>query len=277
VVDFFTPCNQKFLNQEDIDMGSSAPIFLPGDLIMGGGKLGELYVMKKNSMGGFQPGAPPPPPRGHCPSMQRVLNCKDSDKVLQRVDATGGHIHGAAIYWKGPASKEWVYLMGEGDNLKAFPFLNGHLQDNPQQVKKSAYRPPPPGAVSCGDCPIMNWMPGGVLTVSSDADRRGTGIVWALVPANGDANSYRGVKGMLIAINAEDVTKELWRSQGKDASVDTPDSFGLLARFNPPVVANGKVFVPNAGDQESLHRYCPGQPRPNTFPQNYALVVYGLK
>ena len=61
-----------------------------------------------------------------------------------------------------------------------------------------------------------------------------------------------------MAFNADDVTKELWRSQGKDAAAsDTRDSFGLLARFTPPVVANGKVFVGTAGDAEPLRRYGP--------------------
>jgi len=81
---------------------------------------------------------------------------------------------------------------------------------------------------------------------------------------------------MLIAFNAEEVTKELWRSQGKDANAsDTKDSYGLLARFNPPVVANGKVFVGTAGDAEPLQRY--GGPRPAPGPANYYLAVYGLK
>jgi hypothetical protein len=120
------------------------------------------------------------------------------------------------------------------------------------------------------------WMPGGYLTVSSNGSTPGTGIVWAVVPANGDSNSCRGVKGMLIALNAEDVTKELWRSQGKNANLpDTADSFGLLARFNTPTVANGKLFVPTAGDAEQLQRW--GGPRPAPGPANYQLVVYGLK
>jgi hypothetical protein len=45
-----------------------------------------------------------------------------------------------------------------------------------------------------------NWMPGGILTVSSNGTHEG--IVWALATANGDANSFRGVKGMLMAFNA---------------------------------------------------------------------------
>ena len=52
-------------------------------------------------------------------------------------------------------------------------------------------------------------MPGGYLGVSSNGSTTGTGIVWAIVPANGDGNSCRGVKGMLMAVNAEDVTKEI--------------------------------------------------------------------
>ena len=123
----------------------------------------------------------------------------------------------------------------------------------------------------------MNWMPGGIISVSSNGSTPGTGIVWVVVPANGDANSYRGVKGMLLALNAEDVSKELWRSQGHGLELsDTPDSLGLIARFAPPTIANGKVFVGNAGDKEPLKRWCPTQ-RPTSFPQNYGVVVYGLK
>lgn len=122
----------------------------------------------------------------------------------------------------------------------------------------------------------MNWMPGGIVSFSSNADKSGTGIVWAVVPANGDANSYRGVKGMLLALDAEDVSKELWRSQASNPAVDTPDSFGLLARFAPVTIAGGKVFVGNAGDKEPLKRWCRPN-RPMTFPQKYGVVVYGLK
>jgi hypothetical protein len=81
---------------------------------------------------------------------------------------------------------------------------------------------------------------------------------------------------MLIAFDADDVTQELWRSQGKDANVsDTKDSYGLLARFNPPTIANGKVFVATAVDSEPLQRY--GGPRPAPGPADYYLAVFGLK
>jgi hypothetical protein len=84
---------------------------------------------------------------------------------------------------------------------------------------------------------------------------------------------------MLIAVDAEDVTKGIWRGQGKDtAASDTKDSFALLAllaRFNLPTIANGKVFLGTAGDSDPLQRY--GGPRPAPDPTIYSLVVYGLK
>jgi hypothetical protein len=270
VPDFFAPCSTDFMNGRDMDLGSAAPLFLPANLILGGGKSGMLYLMKRDNLGKFQAGAP-----------GSQLNCNDSNLILQRVQATGGHIHGTPVFWSGPNNKSWVYVMGEGDNLKAFPFVGDRLK-NPIA---SAYRPARPAPVPC-DGAVDNWMPGGILSVSSDQSKVGTGIVWALVPANGDANSFRGVKGMLMAFNAENIGEELWRSQGTNPATDTANSLGLLARFAPPTVANGKVFVGNAGDGEALKRYAgfhgpegppPCGPRPTRFPAKFALVVYGLK
>jgi outer membrane protein assembly factor BamB len=166
--------------------------------------------------------------------------------------------------------------MGEGDRLKAYPFQGGKF--NFQAPKQGDWIQPK--LTSNLLCQVQAnhgmWMPGGLLGVSSNGSSSGTGIVWALVPANGDGNSCRGVKGMLIAFDAEDVTKELWRSQAKDAGLsDTRDSFGLLARFNPPTIANGKVFVGTAGDAEPLGRY--QGPRPAPGPAHYYLAVYGLR
>jgi hypothetical protein len=272
VQDFFTPCNQAFLTAHDLDLGSAGPLLLPGNLILGGGKQGLVYLMDRSHLGRFRAGATANPPQ--------QPGCAESSAVLQRFRATTGHLHGTPIYWKGPGDRAWIYLMGEGDNLKAFPFRDRRLKTGALDVKQSTYRPPSPGPPPCAGRPD-SWMPGGILSVSSNGQQAGSGIVWTLVPANGDANSYRGVKGMLVAFNAEDVSQELWRSQGADPAHDTRDSFGLLSRFNPPTVANGKVFVPTAGDQEPLRRYDgpggPCGPRPTQFPPHYALAVYGLR
>src|ERR1700735_5119833 len=262
VAGYFTPCNQSYLNHEDLDMGSAAPLLLPGNLLLSGGKYGNLYLMDRDRLAGYISGG------------WHKEECRESDGVLQVVNVNRGHIHGSPLYWNGPAGNQWIYVMAEAKNLEAFPFVDGKVKPGIGDVKLSAWKPPRQAPPICHK-PARNWMPGGILALSSDGNRAGTGVVWAVVPANGDSNTFRGVKGMLLALDAEDVSQELWRSQGTDAETDTPDSFGLLARFVPPTVANGKVFVANAGDGEELKRYC--GTRPTQFPKNYGVVVYGLK
>lgn len=272
VASFFSPCNQMLLKQCDLDQGSSGPVLFDR-FVVAGGKDGKLYLMLTGKMPGYQPG-PFPPVAAACTPGEP--DCTDSPDLIQKWQASTGHIHGAPILWKGPNNRTWLYLMGEGDPLKAFP-LEGN-KFNTTAVKQGGWIQPKLNDVPACQSQANHgmWMPGGLLGVSSNGSTPGTGIVWAVVPANGDGNSCRGVKGMLMALDAEDVTKELWRSQRKDATLsDTKDSFGLLARFNPPTIANGKVFLGTAGDAEPLQRY--RGPRPAPGPANYYLAVYGLK
>ena len=51
-------------------------------------------------------------------------------------------------------------------------------------------------------------MPGGMLSVSADANAAGSGIVWASLPLQGDANQGV-VPGILRAFDAENVGREL--------------------------------------------------------------------
>jgi hypothetical protein len=272
VAGFFAPCNQMLLDRCDLDQGSSGPVLFD-EFVIGGGKDGRLYLMRRDKMAGYQPG-PFPPPASDCNAGQP--DCNDGADLTQKWQASIGHIHGAPIIWHGPNSHTWLFVMGEGDRLKAFPFEGGKF--NLQGMKQGGWIQPNLNNVP--QCQTQTnhgkWMPGGYLGVSSNGSTPGTGIVWVIVPANGDGNSCRGVKGMLIAVDAEDVTKELWRSQGKEIALsDTKDSIGLLARFNPPSIANGKVFIGTAGDSEPLQRY--SGPRPAPGPTNYYLAVYGLK
>jgi hypothetical protein len=75
--------------------------------------------------------------------------------------------------------------------------------------------------------------PGGILTLSSDAKKPGTAIVWATVSVSG--NAWHGTAhGEFFAFDATNVSAApLFRS----------GDFGNLAKFSPPLVANGKVYV----------------------------------
>jgi hypothetical protein len=84
-------------------------------------------------------------------------------------------------------------------------------------------------------------MPGGMISISADGNKAGTGILWALVPRFGDANQQRSVRAQLLAFDAQIIGTDIWRSEPLDASFG-PNSVGLFAKFVPPTVANGKDF-----------------------------------
>jgi hypothetical protein len=80
--------------------------------------------------------------------------------------------------------------------------------------------------------------PGGSFTVSSNGATAGTGIVWATMPVFGDA--WHGTAtGALYAFDASNVAKaSLWNS-----NLTSADTLGTYAKYSPPMVANGKVYV----------------------------------
>jgi hypothetical protein len=241
VKDFFTPCNERHLNDIDMDLGSSGPVLAAdAKLIFGAGKEGRLYLLSTNNLGKHT--APPTP---------GAITCSNPN-ALQEFAASPGHVHGSPIFWQ-RGSEALAYVWGENDRLRAYRFVNRRFAPNP---KLGPNRPPPP-----------EGMPGGMLSLSS----RGSsdGVVWAVVPLNGDANKQRGVKGVVIAMDAQDVSKVLWTSEQSGAR----DRLGLFAKYVPPTIANGKVFVATYGNDEPLREY--RADRPQAFPTRYQVVVYG--
>ena len=107
--------------------------------------------------------------------------------------------------------------------------------------------------------PAMS-MPGGMLSLSANGSARDSSIVWASLPRQGDANNGT-VDGMLRAFSATDLSHELWNSEQNAGR----DRLGMFAKFCPPVVANGKVYIPS---------FAP--PGKTDAPQPGKLVVYGL-
>ncbi len=271
VTDFFTPCNQALLDKScaaearcDLDLGSAGPLLVPGttagsDLLVGGGKDGSIYVVNTGNMGHFRA---PAPLAMNCPNpnaIQTILGPQSQ----QGGPGVIGNIHGSHVFWQGPDAAR-VYVWGENDNLRAFTLQNGRLVTPPA---KSQYQ-------------IPNGMPGGMLSISADGNKAGTGIVWALVTLFGDANQQRGVRAQLLAFDAQDVKTDIWRSEPLDASIG-PNSVGLFAKFVPPTIANGKVFVATYGDQENPpgpNRYFQqNRPPLNSIPKNFYMAVYGLR
>jgi hypothetical protein len=205
LLDWFTPDSWSSLNSGDVDYGSAGPILIPGtDLVVGGGKSGIFYVMHTGSLGHEVTG---------------------NTQIVQSLHNGGGEIKSGPVYWNRTAGVgPWMYVWSDGcDFLKAYHF-NGTTFDASRASESTI-----PSA--CGAS-------GGVLTLSASGSTPGTGIVWSSMPATDDGD--HGVHaGILRAINADDLTKELWNSSLNSSR----DSSGNWPKFSPPTVVNGRVYL----------------------------------
>jgi hypothetical protein len=235
LVSFFTPSENENLQWSDCDLGSSGILLFPrSNLAFAAGKEAVAYVMNRGDLGGFTP------PKDHKAQKDHVFQSfpiADPANCKKVSDDQTHHLHGTPVYWDISEHEAYVYLWPENEELrgylldphKGFDFEGGK---NPRPFSSSIISEP--DGVSGGS----TGMPGGMLTLSADGQSKRSGILWALHPWMGNANTHV-IKGVLRAFDATDLTHELWNSQ-KSAS----DEIGYLAKFAPPTVADGFVFVP---------------------------------
>jgi hypothetical protein len=121
-------------------------------------------------------------------------------------------------------------------NVRAATFLGWSGTDSPSHVNVTHVLGEPLPTTSRMLAPL--GMPGGMLSVSANGSTPGTGIVWASLPFQGDANQHV-VPGILRAFDAADVRTELWNSKQNAAR----DDVGNFAKFCCPTVADGKVYL----------------------------------
>ena len=219
-VDWFAPYDQNGLNVNDFDLNSSGPLLLPGfNRLVGGGKSGILYVLDRGNMGHFQAGS--------------------NSQIVQNLQITfGDHLHGSPIYWESPVRGPLVYVWYEENYLEGFKLVNGLFASGID---------PNTGLVvptTRSTMKVPSGMPGGVLSLSANGTAAGSGIVWATAPYNADAH-INIVAGIFRAFDASDLSIELWNSKQNAAR----DDFGDFAKFTPPTVANGKVYVATFSNQ----------------------------
>jgi hypothetical protein len=214
VSSFFTPADYLNLNINDLDYGVMGTLLIPNsNYYFTGCKNGNLYVLNKDNMGGYS----------------------SSFNQIQQTITVNSNLHCQPAYYKGN-SKEFVYVWGENDQLRAISFNRiSNMFDNNQVV--SPFKGP-------------TGQSGAMLSVSSNGNLDGSGILWASYAVTGDAENEKGT-GILIAFDANDITKVLWNS--KQSVNDYP---GNYAKFSAPTIANGHVYLSTFSNQ---------------------VVVYGLK
>jgi hypothetical protein len=215
LIDWFTPSNWSSMDNADADLTSSGPMLVPGtSLLVGGGKTGAMYVLTTTSLG---------------------KNTANDSGAAQVIQISASELRGGPVYWQrstangGPLLYDW----GVDDAVKAFPF-NGATFATTPSVKGT----------------IANQIfPGGILTLSANGDTPGTGVLWATVATSGDAENSPPVSGELYAFDAGNIVNELWNSNMNA----TRDAFGNFAKFVPPLVANGRVYVATSSNQVAVY------------------------
>ena len=225
LVDWFTPGNWYYLDLNDLDLSSSGPLLIPGTTLLAGG--GKTGDLYVLDTGNL----------GH--------STADDSQVVQSLNITGGNqILGGPVYWEGSAATggPLIYNWGAADVLKAFAFNGSTFATSPSMV----------GSYTA-------LLPGGTLALSANGNAQGSGILWANTVANKTANPP--VVAMLHAYNAENIANELWNSTMNAAR----DSYGNYARFVPPLLANGKVYMATGSNQVAVYGLLPDMLAPSSL------------
>ena len=135
VTSFFTPLNELLLDDEDLDMGSGGNLLLPDQpgpnthLMVGIGKYGNIYLVNRDSMGGFN---------------------ATTDMMVQELDGAVGPMFGTPAYWQGMVPnvglQNMIYTVASYDVPKMYVIANGLIQY--------------PCSVSGAELPF--WIPGSI-------------------------------------------------------------------------------------------------------------------
>lgn len=237
----FLPGDQQKREDEDLDVGASGPVLFDGHMLVGIEKESLLFLLDTTTQLG----------------MRQIF------QAGQYVDSAsiGGsgfhHNHGNPVARQGPTSTT-IYFWPERDFLRAFVFDNQtetfHCKADPSGCRTGATTAPDQqSAIQSPTC--VGCMPGGILSGSSDGDLPDTAILWASVPFNtvGSTTNFavggglnNVVPGVLHAFDADDLNFDVWNSEANPSR----DGSFMFAKFNPPVVANGRVYTATFGSTD---------------------------
>ncbi|HEX3739770.1 MAG TPA: hypothetical protein VHV29_08590 [Terriglobales bacterium] len=209
-LDYFTPDDQLFLSQDDIDLGSGGVVLLPDQnqgpvlhLLVGGGKEGIIYVVDRDNMGKY---------------LQST-----NGQIVQSFPANNGNFSTPA-FWENN-----LYIAGaehgKTDNLRSYTFspATGLFTTSASSVSSHSFP-----------------FPGATPAISSSGNSNG--IVWAVDSSCFGAPSPCGITplpAVLYAYDATDLSRELWDS----SQAGLRDQAGPAVKFTVPTVANGKVYI----------------------------------
>jgi uncharacterized protein (TIGR03437 family) len=209
LLDWYTPEDWSDLNNLDNDVGSAGTILIPNTNLLLSGGKSGFLYLVTDDS------------MGHLGP--------NTTSTVQGVQVNTWGIFQMALWVNptaSPGAPSLVYEFDPGGSLKAFQIVNRQINS----TILSQFTPEIPSAYA---------------GLSLSANGVENGIVW-LTTGNYDVD---GVPGTLHALNAADLSIELWNSDLNSSR----DQLGGLAKFAPPTVANGRVYVPTFSNSVSVY------------------------
>jgi uncharacterized protein (TIGR03437 family) len=220
VADWFTPSEWDTLNGNDIDVGSSGPVLIPGtDLAYQAGKEGELFLLDRSAMG------------EEVESNSQVAQSfplVDASFGTSYQESNGFFVFNSAL-WDMGGGKATVYFWPLNQSLRAYRFGGGQFETAPGAENTTA----------------TNALPFSGFSVSANGATADTAILWA---TSAGAASLPA-PGTIHAFDASNISTELWNSDESGAR----DTMGGFTKFANPTVANGRVYVPTSSNRVDVY------------------------
>ena len=285
--DWFVPYRKIWQDTNDMDLGAGGVVLIPGTPYMvQSGKEGILYLLNRRDMGKFDASPPvdkcPVVPadentRDHvAQKFVAGTNRYVSPDFLRPCGSPPQHsgdwmqwphVHGTPAFGDFGSGQAFLYVWPEKDALKSFRWLGNAFdtQWNDARTLSGAVALAPPwkddknlGKVG------QNGMPGGMLSLTVDPTRPRAGVLFASVKTCGDSAGWKECsltlcgsatkpacvdqdRGMLRAFDPLSL-RELWNDQ-VSTNANLADRRYNFARFVPPTIGNGRVFIATASNK----------------------------
>lgn len=175
--DFFSPSNAEYLSSQDLDLGSSGLLLLPSEvfgtasvphLAISGSKIGSLYLLNRDSLGG------------------RDQGLQGNDAAVQELSLASKRMWSTPTAWPGDGG--YVFVTAGFGPLTAFKYaVDASGNPNLQQA-----------GTSSDEFGFTSSSP----TVTSNGTAAGSAVVWTVYAPPNPSHSLSGVGAELRAYNA---------------------------------------------------------------------------
>jgi uncharacterized protein YjdB len=273
VADYFTPEDYGYMNCQDSDLAAGGLMMIPGaGQIIGGGKMGKLYLVNTANLGHEQALDKGVVQRlfveqGISGSQPYPSSCTDND-------AQGNPLpNGKTWYIGGPndSNGDTTNGINSYEIFGTSAYFNGSIYlgvtptstSGPGVIRRFSYAAP--GALTAEDFTSLNvdqQQPQNTRGTTPFISANGTndGILWTIDQGQPLQSPQATTNATLYAYDATNLSNELYGSD-----VNAGDQPGIGIKFSSPIVANGKVYIATGHD-----------PVTATNPQG-EIDVYGLK